>query len=45
MASKGDRPKAEPSLIGRRQHGALQLTDATKHFGGVGRDSTVTRSC
>jgi hypothetical protein len=38
-------PKAEPSLFGRRQHGASQKTKAAKHFGGVGRDSTVTRSC
>src|SRR5260370_2989645 len=39
------RPKAEPSLLGRRQHGASQRTDAAKHFGGGGRDSTVTRAC
>src|SRR5215469_14151097 len=38
-------PKAEPSLFGRRQHGLSQGTDALKHFGGVGRDSTVARSC
>src|SRR5260370_42647905 len=39
------RPKAEPSLLGRRQHGASQRTDAAKHFGGGGGDSTGTRSC
>src|ERR1700730_17190829 len=33
------KPKAEPSLVGRRQHGASQETDAAKHFGGGGKET------
>src|SRR6516165_10612658 len=28
-------PKVEPSVLGRRQHGSSQLTDAAIRFGGV----------
>jgi hypothetical protein len=37
-------PKVEPSPTRRRQHGSSQLTEATRSFGGVSRDSTMTRT-
>jgi hypothetical protein len=28
-------PEAEPPVVGRRQHGSVQLTDAMRHSGGA----------
>jgi len=45
MASKGLNPEG-PALTSRaKAAGSVARTGAAKHFGGVGRDSTVTRSC
>jgi len=38
-------PKAEPSLVGRRQHGMAQTDRSDRSLRRGGRDSTVARTC
>jgi len=45
MASKGLNTEGRALTYRAKAAWSVARTDAAKHFGGVGRDSTVTRSC
>src|SRR5580700_2050717 len=45
MASKVLQPEGRALTYRAKAAWSVARTDAAKHFGGVGRDSTVTRSC
>src|ERR1017187_10038405 len=45
MASKVLKPEGRALTFRAKAAWSVAWTDAAKHFGGVGRDGTVTRSC
>ena len=45
MASKVLQPEGRALTYRAKAAWSVARADAAKHFGGVGRDSTVTRSC